>query len=283
MKPPTVSSNVVSTWSHSGPRSVPWVIQYHVLATIAEGCDQKKTSTHPSRVVSSQLPRNTTATSRRRPATFSCRRCASRLLLATRSTAGRSARSERALMRALCRAAALLTFIAHQDLVAKVLPDLLVNLGKPRLESDLGHVARAGQVDVVIALDRARSGSDHEHTVAQRDRLFEVVRHEHDRGRGGCPQAEQLVLHQRAGLNVESAERLVHEEDAWAVDKALRQCDALAHSARQLVRVAVLKAGQADPRDPVPGSKSGVPVRSPVVPRAGGHILEDRLPGEDRV
>src|SRR6266852_4102936 len=215
---------VVSTGSHSGPRSVPWVIQYQVLATIADGCDQKKTSTQPSRVVSSQLPRNTTATSSRRPATFICPRCASRRLLAARSTTGRPG----SLTRTLSRAAALLTFIAHRHLVPQVVPDLLVDLHEAGLETDLGHVARTLQIDFVVALDRARPSSDDEYPVAQGDRLFEVVGHKHDGRRAGRPQAEELVLHQRACLNVEGAERLVHQEDARAVDQALRERHPLA-------------------------------------------------------
>src|SRR6267142_7265258 len=133
---------------------------------MADGCDQKKTSIHPSRVASSQPPRNTTATSNRSPATFNRRRCASRLRRAARSTGGRAAWS-RALMRTLSCAAALLTFIAHQDLIPKVVPDLLVDLAKARLEADLGDVAGPRKVDLVVALDRAGTGGDDEDPVAQ--------------------------------------------------------------------------------------------------------------------
>src|SRR6059058_5856846 len=48
------------------------------------------------------------------------------------------------------RAAALLPLIAHKDLIAEVVPDLLVNGRKPGLESDLCYVARPGQIDLVI-------------------------------------------------------------------------------------------------------------------------------------
>jgi len=51
-----------------------------------------------------------------------------------------------------------------------------------RLETDLGDVARPRQVDLVVALHRARTGGDHEDAVAERDRLFEVMGDEDDRG-----------------------------------------------------------------------------------------------------
>src|ERR1700730_3593567 len=127
----------------------------------------------------------------------------------------------------LSRAAALLTFIAHEDLVAEVVPDLLIDLAKTRLEADLGDVARPRKIDLVVALDRAGAGGGDEHPVAQGDRLFEVMRHEHHRRRAGRPEHEQLVLHERAGLNIQGAERLIHKENPRAVDEALRQRYAL--------------------------------------------------------
>ena len=63
--------------------------------------------------------------------------------------------------------------------------------------------------------------------------------------------SQQLVLHQLAGLHVERAEGLVHQQDLGLVDQRLGHRDALAHAAGELVRVAVLEAGQPDPVDPV--------------------------------
>src|SRR3979490_2094607 len=202
MNPPTASSMVTSACSHSGPSSVPWVIQYQSLSATPLGCEVKKGSIQPSRARISQLPRKTTATSTRRTATLTRRRCASRRRLAARSTNGRAAGSVVALMPALSSAAALLTLIAHQDLIPEVVPDLLLDLSEARLKTDLGDVAWTRKVDFVVALDRARSGGDDEHAVAQRNRLFEVVRDEHDRRGARRPQSEQLVLHQRSCLHV---------------------------------------------------------------------------------
>src|SRR5207302_748524 len=131
---------------------------------ISEGWEKKNLSTHPSRVVSSQLPSQTTAKRTRRTLTVQRRRRASRARFAARSVTGLTAGPVVAAMAALGRAAALLTLIAHQDLVAEVVPDLFVDLGKARLEADLGDVARPGQVDLVAALARspqvARAGGD---------------------------------------------------------------------------------------------------------------------------
>src|ERR1700674_2770743 len=115
-------------------------------------------------------------------------------------------------MPALSRPAALLTFIDHQDLIPEVVPDFLVDLAKARLEANLSDVARTWQVALVVALDRRGPGGNDEHAVAERDRLLEVVGNEHDGCRAGPPQAEELVLHQRARLDVQRAERLGRQE-----------------------------------------------------------------------
>ena len=62
---------------------------------------------------------------------------------------------------------------------------------------------------------------------------------------------KQLFLHQLAGLHVERGERLVHQQHLRIVDEGLRQRHALAHAARELVRMMILKALQPDAVDPV--------------------------------
>src|ERR1700681_3487296 len=78
----------------------------------------------------------------------------------------------------------LLTLITHQDLVSKLTPNRLVNLGESRLKPDLGDVARSGQIDLVGPFDGSRPGGEDDHTIGKRDRLFEVMRNKDDRGRG---------------------------------------------------------------------------------------------------
>ena len=120
-----------------------------------------------------------------------------------------------------------------------------------RVAADLRDVARPRESDVE-ARDRSRrrTGRQHDHAIRQRDRLVEVVRDEEDGLALRLPQVEQLVLHQLARLDVERRERLVHQHEVGVEDERLRERDALLHAARQLVRIAVLEAGEPDTRKP---------------------------------
>ena len=56
----------------------------------------------------------------------------------------------------------------------------------------------------------------HQHnTAAERDRLVQVVRHEHDSFLQPVLQLDQLLLHVAAYQRIERAERLVHEQESW--------------------------------------------------------------------
>src|SRR5438093_11627461 len=250
-KPPTVSSKVTSTCSHSGPSEVSSVTQTHSWWAIPDGWPKKNGSMNPVRVPNSQLPSPTTATSTRSTRMFSrCRRRArERRAPRFKTLAASCAALTGAVISS--RAAALLPLIAHKDLIAEVVPDLLVDGRKPGLESDLCYVARPGQIDLVIALHGARPGGDYEDAVAQRDRLFQVVRDKDDRRGARGPKGQEFVFHQVPGLHIECAERLVHQQDAWSVDQALCQRNSFAHAARELVREPVFEPRQSDPGDPV--------------------------------
>ena len=58
------------------------------------------------------------------------------------------------------------------------------------------------------------------------------------------PDLEQQLLHQHAGLRVEAAERLVHQQHLRLHDEHARDPDALAHAAGELRRIAGLEAAQ---------------------------------------
>ncbi len=77
--------------------------------------------------------------------------------------------------------------------------------------------------------------------------------HEDDRRAGGRPELQQLVLHQRSRLHVQSAERLVHEQDLRTVDQRLGERGTLAHAARQLVGIVVLEPGETNSAYPIGG------------------------------
>src|ERR1700732_1625161 len=76
----------------------------------------------------------------------------------------------------------LLTLITHQDLIAKLTPNRLVNLGESRLKPDLGDVPRPGQIDLVGPFDGSRTGGEDDDPIGECDRLLEIVRNKDDRG-----------------------------------------------------------------------------------------------------
>ena len=61
-----------------------------------------------------------------------------------------------------------------------------------------------------------------------------------------CPDLQQLVLQLLARHRVERAERLVHQQELGIVGEHARDRDALLHAARELVRIGVGEALQAD-------------------------------------
>ena len=139
------------------------------------------------------------------------------------------------------------------------------------------------QVDLVDALHGAGAGGEDAHAVGERDRLLEVVRHEDDRRRCRRPQVEQLVLHQRARLHVERAERLVHQDDLGRGDQALRERGPLAHAPRELMRVVVFEPGEADLGDPLACARVRLPLRYAAEPQAGRDVADHALPREEHV
>src|SRR5438552_10551247 len=179
--------------------------------------------------------------------------------------------------------AALSALIAHQHLIAKVVPDLLVDARELRLEPDLGDVARPREVHAVDALHRSGSSGEDDDAVSQRDRLLEVVRNEHDRRAIRRPQLEELVLHERPGLHVESAGRLGHEKDGTLVDERRLQRRALSNAARQLVRVVARETAKSDTPDPVARAPFGFGALGAAKARTGGDVVEHVLPGKDGI
>src|SRR5205814_1168809 len=89
--------------------------------------------------------------------------------------------------------------------------------------------------------------------------------------------------HECPGLHVESAERLVHEKDGRLVDERLRQRRALAHAARELVRVVALESAESDTPDPVARAPFSFCALGAVKPRTGGDVVEHVLPGKDGI
>ena len=171
-----------------------------------------------------------------------------------------------------------LLLVALQDFLAQHAPDGLVQFHETRRRTHLGDVARARQVDREFAdRVRGRPGAQADHAVAHRDRLVEVVGDEEHRLLLLGPERQDLVLHQLAGLDVEGRERFVHQDDVGVQDQGLRQADALAHAARELVRVAVAEAAEADALEPGLGLGAGIGDAAELEPRH--HVLRRGAPG----
>ena len=75
------------------------------------------------------------------------------------------------------------------------------------------------------------------------------MRDEQDGLAGFLPDAQQLDLHQIAGLGIERRERLVHQQDVRIGGERAGETDALLHAARELVRVVPFEADEADHLD----------------------------------
>ena len=92
--------------------------------------------------------------------------------------------------------------------------------------------------------DPARAAAEHDHPVAEPDRLAHVVRDEQHGEPALGADPVQLVVQQVAGHRVERAERLVHQQDLRVLGQRPGQRDPLPHAARQLVRPLVGEAAQ---------------------------------------
>src|SRR6516165_9656125 len=142
-KPRTVSSIVAVICCHSGPCAVPFVAHVQICAAIREGWPKKKESIQPRRAASSHPPISTTRKRDRRTLTAMRRRRAGAV----------QAGSPAGTLYASASCALFGAFITRHDLVAKDLPDALVQLHEARLEPDFGHATRPWEIDGIDALD----------------------------------------------------------------------------------------------------------------------------------
>ena len=104
---------------------------------------------------------------------------------------------------------------------------------------------------LVVYVDRradlldAAFGHD-DNGVGHRERLFLIVRNEHEGDAHGLLDLLQLLLHVLAQLEVERGERLVQQQDFRAADERAGYGDALLLTAGKTGDAAVLKAGERD-------------------------------------
>src|SRR5260370_5728717 len=197
-KPRTASSNVTAICSHNGPCAVPCVTHVTSCGQIPEGCPQKNGSISvfgglawasiTQRVPSSQPPMMTTINATRRTLTRMLRRRRAAEYDFTSLLSGAVVvRPLTSLLSAL---------IANHHLLAKIFPDLLVQLHEPRIEADLLHLAWTRQIDGIDALDSTLPRCQDAHTVSQGDGLLQVMGHEDHGGQRRGPQLEKFIFPQ---------------------------------------------------------------------------------------
>jgi hypothetical protein len=130
-------------------------------------------------------------------------------------------------------------------------PDRAVQIDERQRRSQFHQVARTIECHLVTRHDaRRRAGRKHDDFIGERNGLFEIVGDEDDSlalavrlrflvereafSRASFPQRQQLRLHPQPGVDVEGAERFVHQQRPAIDDPVLRHRDAFAHAAAQL-------------------------------------------------
>ena len=118
-----------------------------------------------------------------------------------------------------------------------------------RIEQQLGAAARTRQVDIDDLLDAAGRARHHHDLVRQEHRLVDRMGDEQHRLAVAFPDVEQVVLQPRAGMRIQRAERLVHQQHRGVIGQRARQRDALLHAAGQFLGIEILKTLEADHLD----------------------------------
>ena len=138
------------------------------------------------------------------------------------------------------------------------------------------------EIRVDDGLHPARTRRHHHHALGEIDRLLHVMGDEnHCLGRG-APDAQQLALHERAGLRVERAEGLVHQQNAGVDGERARDGGALLHAARQLRGIVVLESMQPDEIDELAGARLALVARHVLALQTVKHVLQNGFPWEQR-
>ena len=139
------------------------------------------------------------------------------------------------------------------------------------------------QWDGSVELDTPRPCAHQHHPTADEHRFINVMGDEQHRLGFGLPDAKQKFLHQLAGLMIECAERLIHEQHARPIGERSRQRSALLHAARQLLRVVVLESIQPDFRDEALRNLNLLRPRQASFAQPETDVVEHAQPGEQRV
>ena len=125
---------------------------------------------------------------------------------------------------------------------------------------------------------RAGPGGEHDHARAEKHRLGDAVRDEHDGLFRLLPDAQQLEVHLLARERIERAERLVHQDQLGIVDQRARDRRALLHAAGKLVGIFVLVALEPDQREQIAGARAARRHRQPEDFRRQQHVVDHAPP-----
>src|SRR5260370_31634612 len=159
-------------------------------------------------------------------------------------------------------------------------PDL-VNLVDKRLGAvDLRVILVEGGVD--NGLDASGPCGHDGDPLREVDGFVHIVGDEDHGFARFLPDGEQLALHQAAGLCVEGAERLIHQQDARVECERSGDGDALFHAARELRRITLLKPREADEIDKGLRPRLTLLAGQRLALKPVEHILAHRLPWKQR-
>src|SRR5258708_5073809 len=91
-------------------------------------------------------------------------------------------------------------------------------------------VSRPRQVNGDIGYDPARAGAHNDDPIRKSNSFGKIVRHKYDSALVGRPEIHQQILELQLRLCVESAKRLIHEENGALQGKRACKRTALAHA-----------------------------------------------------
>ena len=140
--------------------------------------------------------------------------------------------------------------------------------------------SRPGQGDHDVVYDACGSLAHHHDAIRQKNRFRDTVRDEDHRFAIPLPDAQQLEIHLVAGHGIQSAERLIHEQQVRILDQRTADAGSLPHAARQLVRQSFGEIRN-------PGDVQKLEAASSIMPYVLSHqidgeqhVVDDRAPGQ---
>ena len=138
----------------------------------------------------------------------------------------------------------------------------------------------AGHID--HRLDAPRAPGHHQHPIAEEHRLVDAVGDEEHGLSGGSAKSHQLFLQGQPRHGIDRGEGLVHQDHVGIGGPGARHGHALAHAARQLVRVALLEAGEPGQLDQAGDRALALDARHAGDLETVANVAAHRTPRQDR-